>query len=774
MLAKIRAAQQRYLDQIIEGVVSDSESDTHSDLDTDREDDDDDDDDEKRLVSDVKKINSDRIQEENGEDDVHGGHFIPGQRDASTDNKGDNVDCFENETVIPAKRDVVKSSRTDGVVGHNKDEKDSGRPLLTGNHKDDEYVKLLTFKDADNRDSDDEDNALRTGARTMSSLTEQRPKLGSLTDSLCSSQHTEQIIEEARNHPDNMIRFRKRGRFFSVLDKVDRKARNVDPKDYDYPFENIVLEGGGNKGIAYCGAVRVLEELGLWPQVKRLAGASAGAMTAALLAVGYNSYQLEDFLSQDLSQVFLDHKCGYCSLLPNILTGFGWNPGNRIYKWFGEKLYDKCGNADITFREVHEKFNRELCIVVTNLNQMTTEYCHPKTTPDMAVRLAVRMSMAIPGLFRATTYTNHGQTDVYVDGGVLCNYPIHCFDGWWLSMKPENSFLKRLQPLDNLPQLLAKSERFGHYNGKTLGFLLFADDERELLRYQVENMRRGTQLQELPNTKLAKEKLRKKQLQDNTDREHRRVVRAVNTFLKVLEKHNLDGNHTISRSELEAALEDEEFTRKRRLRLFGDVDSDTILQYLDRDGNGQISFQELVRFMEETGINVQARFQGYQRREVKSLVTFLDTLQATLLTNVKKIFVEERDIDRTVGINTGHVDTSDFVLEDADRDFLVERGRIAVTSFLRYYAAFKNLEKRPRKNGDVARTATRNAEVTSTSNGAGSGGSADAVPRPSAGGEGAGEVFVAEATSSSKPPKSVRLESVIPYVDETLDKSVTE
>ena len=39
-------------------------------------------------------------------------------------------------------------------------------------------------------------------------------------------------------------------------------------------------------------------------------------------------------------------------------------------------------------------------------------------------------------------------------------------------MKPEDSFLKRLQPLDNLPRLLNKSERFGTFNDTTLGFLL--------------------------------------------------------------------------------------------------------------------------------------------------------------------------------------------------------------------------------------------------------------------------------------------------------------
>lgn len=525
----------------------------------------------------------------------------------------------------------------------------------------------------------------------------------------CESDYTDSLLNKIRRDSGDGRMNREKNN--SRNDHLDRKARNLEPQDYDYPFQNVVFEGGGNKGIAYCGAVKVLEDLNLWSQIRRLAGASAGAMTACLLAVGFDSNELQNFLSQDLSQIFLDHRCGYCSLLPNLLTGFGWNPGKRIYDWFGQILQKQCGDPDITFREVLEKYDRELCIVVTNLNQMSTEYCHPKTTPDMAVRQAVRMSMAIPGLFRAQWYTNHGQTDVFVDGGVLCNYPIHCFDGWWLSMKPKDRFLKRLQPLDHLPRLLDKTERFGSFNETTLGFLLFADNEQELFRYDLEHMQYGPQLPNLPETKLANERQRKRNLQNKTDREHRRLVRAVNAFLRVLEKHNEDNNDTIDRAELEAALNDErEFKRKHRLHLFGDVDSETILQYLDRDSNGQISYEELVRFMEETGINIQMRFLGYQRLEVNTFFSFLYTLQNTLLHNVKKIFVEEHDIKRTVGINTGHVDTSDFVLEDADREFLVERGRRACEAFLRYFAAAKNLPKRQTASAAVI---TDNGSATS-------------------------------------------------------------
>jgi hypothetical protein len=35
------------------------------------------------------------------------------------------------------------------------------------------------------------------------------------------------------------------------------------------------------------------------------------------------------------------------------LTGYGWNPGNRIYQWFGQALAKKAnGNADLTFLQV--------------------------------------------------------------------------------------------------------------------------------------------------------------------------------------------------------------------------------------------------------------------------------------------------------------------------------------------------------------------------------------------------------------------------------------
>ncbi|XP_076072044.1 uncharacterized protein LOC143043738 isoform X2 [Mytilus galloprovincialis] len=485
----------------------------------------------------------------------------------------------------------------------------------------------------------------------------------------------------------------------SDISELDIKAMEVDPIDYDYPFENIVFEGGGLKGVAFCGSIQVLEELGIYPKIKRFAGASAGALKAALIAVGYNSRETEDFLKTDMCKLFFDARFGIFSLLPNLLTGFGWNPGNRILKALGEAIASKTnGNPDLTFAELYDLYGKELCIVVTNLNHMTEEYCHVKTTPNMPIRLAVRMSMSLPGVFKATKYTINKETNTYVDGGLLCNYPIHCYDGWWLSMKPEDGYLDRLQPLEAIPSLLERKSRFAYdpKTNKTLGVTVFSDYESGVFRYELEK-RLGVHLDKFPYTKLARKVSQKKNCQETTQHEYHRVTKAVNAFLKVLKKHNIDGDEVIDREEFINAFQDEELNKVHSNLLFGEnCSAELAFDAIDKDGNGEIEFSELKEFIENSGICLQQRFLGYQRQEITGLFSFFNVLQNALLLNVKKGFVVAEDLDRTVGINTGHVGTMDFQLEPEDRAYANEQGRRSMLSFLKYYAASKNLKKRHR------------------------------------------------------------------------------
>ena len=54
-----------------------------------------------------------------------------------------------------------------------------------------------------------------------------------------------------------------------------------------YHFRNLVLECGGVKGIAYVGALQVLEEKGILPDILRVGGTSAGAINAVMLGLNH-------------------------------------------------------------------------------------------------------------------------------------------------------------------------------------------------------------------------------------------------------------------------------------------------------------------------------------------------------------------------------------------------------------------------------------------------------------------------------------------------------
>lgn len=58
---------------------------------------------------------------------------------------------------------------------------------------------------------------------------------------------------------------------------------------------NLVLQGGGIKGLAYIGALRYLEENNI--NINYIAGSSVGAIIGSLIACGYDSYELEDIIN---------------------------------------------------------------------------------------------------------------------------------------------------------------------------------------------------------------------------------------------------------------------------------------------------------------------------------------------------------------------------------------------------------------------------------------------------------------------------------------------
>ncbi|BFZ23951.1 hypothetical protein BsWGS_26990 [Bradybaena similaris] len=295
----------------------------------------------------------------------------------------------------------------------------------------------------------------------------------------------------------------------------------------------------------------------------------------------------------------------------------------------------------------------------------------------------------------ACTRDNYSHKDTYVDGGVLCNYPIQCFDGWYLSMEKKDAFLLHMQQLDKLSQMFSVGNRFHNleegkntFNDKSLGFLLYDDQEADVMKECLEK-RKGALKPEKPSqeTKLYKKKLTEVKIQRTLRKEQNKIQKSAEAFVTALHKHNLEDEIHIDKEELRKAFNDETvFSVKHRNKLFGkNVSIDEAFDYLDRDKNGRIDIQELLRFLEIRNIRIQNRIQGYCRTEINNFLEFGSALQNSFTTNLKYVYVGSEDHKRTVGINTGHVGTSNYDLEKGDIDFVVARGYNATAAFLRYF-----------------------------------------------------------------------------------------
>lgn len=250
-----------------------------------------------------------------------------------------------------------------------------------------------------------------------------------------------------------------------------------------YPFRNLVFEGGGVKGIAYAGAMEVLEAKGILPNIRRVGGTSAGALNAVLFGLGYSNEETKEILKSLNFKNFLDDSWGLALDIHRLLSDFGWYKGDFFRNWISELIRQKAGNGESTFKDIEEqreeKGFKEIYMIGTNLSTHLAEVFSPENTPQMVLADAVRISMSIP-LFFAAKRSLRG--DVYVDGGVLDNYPIKMFDRKkYLEVrdfrahsrepkyyKKHNSALKKM----------GKEISPYVYNKETLGFRL--DSEREI------------------------------------------------------------------------------------------------------------------------------------------------------------------------------------------------------------------------------------------------------------------------------------------------------
>lgn len=263
----------------------------------------------------------------------------------------------------------------------------------------------------------------------------------------------------------------------------------------DYPYKNLVMEGGGVRGLAYSGALEVLEQKNIIKNVERVAGSSAGAIAGLMVSLGYNSHEVDSILQNLKIQEFNDGKDIF-GKIRRIKREYGVYKGDRFESWLAGLIYHKTGNANSTFLQLHQlhlqnnDFKDFYC-TGTNISRQQLEILCWEKWPNMKLKTAVHISSCIPFYFKPVPVDREGNEvslkdtlsnfDLYVDGGMLCNYPVNMFDSC----------------LDGSNPLISENVI---YNPETLGLKLerdqqikeFDSNKTEIAPYQIHNMRQYT------------------------------------------------------------------------------------------------------------------------------------------------------------------------------------------------------------------------------------------------------------------------------------------
>lgn len=196
------------------------------------------------------------------------------------------------------------------------------------------------------------------------------------------------------------------------------------------PKIGLVLGGGGAKGAAEIGALKVLEECGIVPDY--IAGTSIGSILGGLYAVGYRSHELDTlFRSQEWLSLLTDRRDAFKGDLYREQDGvtyiFGF-PVSRKKKQKRDNTPALIGvlNGDevtalldsMTHRPYEVQFDSLpipfRCVAVDIYGPTEIVLDHG------VMSRAMRASMAIPGVYKPVRWG----TWTLVDGGMINNLPV--------------------------------------------------------------------------------------------------------------------------------------------------------------------------------------------------------------------------------------------------------------------------------------------------------------------------------------------------------------
>jgi NTE family protein len=230
---------------------------------------------------------------------------------------------------------------------------------------------------------------------------------------------------------------------------------------------DAVFEGGGVKGSAFVGAIEVAEKRSY--VFENLAGTSAGALVAALLAAGYKSSEIKKIMDEmDYSKFRDETMLDMIPILGKWLELILWEgiyKGDYIEKRMAELLAQKGIKTfkDLIIEEYKDdpKFRYKLQVVASDITNgkllvLPRDAADYGINPDdLEVSKALRMSISIPFFYRPVIWQKNNVRSYIVDGGILSNFPVWILDDDTSETAWPTFGFKLMEPTEGMPAKIA-------------------------------------------------------------------------------------------------------------------------------------------------------------------------------------------------------------------------------------------------------------------------------------------------------------------------------
>lgn len=182
--------------------------------------------------------------------------------------------------------------------------------------------------------------------------------------------------------------------------------------------KGLVLEGGGILGISYIGCIKELYNNNI--KFNHFIGTSVGSIICAALSCNIPIDEIENSIMNLNLNNFKQNRYWIFGNFYRLFKNWGWFMTNNLESWIEDTLYTSTGIHSITFQQIYDKFGNYLIIPAYSLTEQKIHYFDISTSPNLSVSKACVMSCSIPLYFQTQSYNNN----IYVDGGLIDNYPI--------------------------------------------------------------------------------------------------------------------------------------------------------------------------------------------------------------------------------------------------------------------------------------------------------------------------------------------------------------